>query len=142
MRYREPPRECDWRGLFNRRIGDRLRRRRVALRLSRANVAKAIQVDKHEYTDYERGLRRPHAAVLKRLLQLLQISAKNLFADIPPAIEASGFTDTEQKRYKILPAVAIRSQINQNVSEIGDPETLDAIAQLTAFLAKRDKGVT
>lgn len=132
--------ERDWRAQFNRRIGSRLRRRRIALRLRRVDVAKAIEVDKREYADYERGLRRPHAATLKLLVQLLRTSVKDLFGGISPAIEASGFTDTEQNRYRILPAVAMRSQINQNVEEIRDPETLDAIAQLIAFLAKRDKG--
>lgn len=134
--------ERDWRGLFNRKIGSRLRRRRVARRLSRAAVAETIKVDKQEYAEYERGLKRPHAAILKRLLQLLQLSIKDLFSDIPPAIAASGFTDTEQKRYKSPPAVAIRSQIGQNVGEIRDPETLGVIEQLTAVLAKRDKGAS
>jgi transcriptional regulator with XRE-family HTH domain len=129
----------DWRAQFKRVVGDRMRRCRLASKLSRAAVARALQISKNQYIGYERGVNHPSSEILMRLATVLDLPPGQFSKGMATLVAAMGFTDTEQELYKNEPAAASRSRANLAIAEISDSGTLSALAYLTEFLAQLDR---
>ncbi|AZO79968.1 MULTISPECIES: helix-turn-helix transcriptional regulator [unclassified Bosea (in: a-proteobacteria)] len=128
----------DWRAQFKRVVGDRMRRFRLASRLSRTLVAQALNVSETQYTSYERGVSHASSALLMKLASFLDIPPRELSRGMAALVAVAGFTDVEQERYKEEPAAASRSRVKQATANIKDQGTLSALAYLTEFLAELD----
>lgn len=128
----------DWRAQFKRVVGDRMRRVRLASRLSRTVVAQALKVSEKQYTSYERGVSHANSAILMQLASFLDITPREFSRGMAALITAAGFTDVEQELYKDEPAAASRSRVKQATARIKDQGTLSALAYLTELLAELD----
>lgn len=128
----------DWRAQFKRVVGDRMRRLRLASRLSRAAVAQALNLSEKQYTSYERGLSHASSAILMQLASFLDIAPRELSRGLAALVTAAGFTDIEQELYKDEPATASRSRVKQATARIKDQGTLNALAYFTELLAELD----
>ena len=128
----------DWRAGFTRIIGDRMRRLRLASRLKRAEVARALGVSEAEYVDYERGLRHASSQILMRFSGLLDIPPRELGRGMAALVSSAGLADVEQQRYRTEPVAASRLRVNKAAARIRDQGTLSALACLTEFFAELD----
>lgn len=126
-----------WIEQVNRIVGRRMRRCRLMLGLGRGEVAFALGLSEEQYILYESGSKRQSSEVLKRFASILSLRHGTLTAGIARPIEAAGFKDAEQERYKIAPAAALRARIVQAADDIDDPEKLTFVAQLAELFGKR-----
>lgn len=126
-----------WIEQVNRIVGRRMRRCRLALGLGRGEVALALGLSEEQYMLYESGSKRQSSETLKRFASILGLRQGTLTTGIARPIEAAGFKDAEQERYKTGPAVALRARIAQAANDIDDPEKLTFVAQLAELFGKR-----
>jgi transcriptional regulator with XRE-family HTH domain len=66
-------------------IGDRMRKRRHAVKMSQAYIAKALGVSKQQIQKYEAGQDRVSAARLFGICSILKVSLSSMFARDPTA---------------------------------------------------------
>ncbi|MBR3190966.1 helix-turn-helix transcriptional regulator [Bosea sp. (in: a-proteobacteria)] len=126
-----------WIEQVNRIVGRRMRRCRLVLGLGRGEVALALGLSEEQYSLYENGSKRQNSETLKRFASILGLRQGTLTAGMARPIEAAGFKDAEQERYKIAPAAALRARIIQAADDIEDPEKLTFVAQLAELFGKR-----
>lgn len=129
--------ERSWIEQINRIVGRRMRRCRLALGLGRGEVALALGLSEEQYILYENGSKRQSSETLKRFASILGLRQGTLTTGMARPIEAVGFKDAEQERYKIAPAAALRARIVQAADDIHDPEKLAFVAQLAELFGKR-----
>ncbi len=132
----------DWRAEFKRIVGDRMRRLRLASRLKRAEVARALDVSQEQYVSYERGLSHASSQFLMQFSSLLDTSPRELGRGMAALVTSAGLADVEQKLYRTEPAAASRLRVNKATERIKDQGTLSALACVTEFLAELDEQET
>ncbi len=128
----------DWRAEFKRIVGDRMRRLRLASRLKRAEVAKALHISEEQYVSYERGLSHASSQVLMQFSRLLGTSPRELGRGMAALVASVGLSDVEQRRYRTEPAAASRLRVNKATEKITDQGTLSTLVCLTEFFAELD----
>ncbi|MGX1789369.1 helix-turn-helix domain-containing protein [Bosea sp. NPDC055332] len=126
-----------WIEQVNRIVGRRMRRCRLVLGLGRGEVALALGLSEKQYILYENGSKRQSSETLRRFASILGLRQGTLTTRMARPIEAAGFKDAEQERYKIAPAAALRARIVQAADDIDDPEKLTFVAQLAELFGKR-----
>lgn len=126
-----------WIEQVNRIVGRRMRRCRLALGIGRVEIARALGLSLEQYTVYESGSQRQSSETLKRFANLLGLRPGTLTIGMARPIEAAGFKDAEQERYKTAPAAALRARIAQAADNIDDPEKLTFVVQLAELFGKR-----
>jgi len=131
--------ERDWRAFFNRRIGGRIRDRRLALGLTQAEVAAAIGIGPELYAGCEDGSARAGADVLLRLSSLLGLRLDELYQGIASAIHAAGFTDTEQARYALKPLASQSKELDTSFRRIKDATTREMAIRVVEWLADHEE---
>jgi transcriptional regulator with XRE-family HTH domain len=128
----------NWRAEFRRIVGDRMRRLRLASRLKRDEVARALDISEQQYIGYERGLSHASSQLLMQLSSFLDTSPRELTRGVASLIASAGLADVEQKLYRTEPAAASRLRVRKATEKIGDQGTLSALVCLTEFLAELD----
>lgn len=126
-----------WIEQVNRIVGRRMRRCRSALGLQRSEVAPALGLSKEQYIACERGSQRQSSETLKRFASILGMRQGTLTTGIARSIEAAGFRDAEQERYRTQPAAALRARLVEVSNDIDDPEKLTFVVQLAELLGRR-----
>lgn len=126
-----------WIEQVNRIVGRRMRRCRLVLGLGRGEVALALGLSERQYILYENGSKRQSSETLKRFASILGLRQGTLTTGMARPLEAAGFEDAEQERYKTAPAAALRARIVQAADDIDDPEKLAFVAQLAELFGKR-----
>ena len=127
----------NWIEQVNRIVGRRMRRCRLAFGLGRGEMARALGLSAEQYALYESGSQRQSSETLKRFAGILGLRQGTLTTGMGRPIEAAGFKDAEQERYRTGPAAALRARIVQAADGIDDPEKLVFVAQLAEFFGKR-----
>ncbi|MCP4561683.1 MAG: helix-turn-helix transcriptional regulator [Bosea sp.] len=128
----------DWRADFKRIVGDRMRRLRLASRLKRAEVARALHVSEEQYVSYERGRSHASSQLLMQLAGFLDFPARELSRGMATLVRSAELSDVEQKLYRTEPAAASRVRVRTATEKIKDQGTLSTLACLTEFLAELD----
>lgn len=126
-----------WIEQVNRIVGRRMRRCRLALGLGRGEVARALGLSEEQYRLYESGSQRQSSETLKRFAGILGLRQGTLTTGMARPMEAAGFKDAEQERYKTRPAAALRARIAQAANDIDDPEKLTFVVLLAELFGKR-----
>lgn len=126
-----------WIEQVNRIVGRRMRRCRLVFGLGRRDVARALGMSEEQYILYESGSKRQSSETLKNFASILGLRQGTLTSGMARPIEAAGFKDAEQERYKLGPAGALRARIVQAANDIDDPEKLTFVVQLAELFGKR-----
>lgn len=134
---RRPPKEAP--DPIDLHVGQRLKARRVGLRISQSEIGKALGVTFQQIQKYENGANRIGASNLYKLAQALNVNVGYFFEDMPdtskvkslsdqPAAEFSHDPMSQPESIKLvhnyfrIASAGVRSRVFQLVKSIADAE--------------------
>ena len=137
---RRPPKEAP--DPIDLHVGQRLKARRVGLRISQSEIGKALGVTFQQIQKYENGANRIGASNLYKLAQALNVNVGYFFEDMPdpskikslsdqPAAEFNHDPMTQPESIKLvhnyfrIAAPGVRSRVFQLVKSIADAEEMN-----------------
>ncbi|MEG3619342.1 helix-turn-helix transcriptional regulator [Magnetovibrio sp. PR-2] len=137
---RRPPKEAP--DPIDLHVGQRLKARRVGLRISQSEIGKALGVTFQQIQKYENGANRVGASNLFKLSQALNVNVGYFFEDMPDASKIKSLSDqpaaefnhdpmTQPESIKLvhnyfrIAAPGVRSRVFQLVKSIADAEELN-----------------
>lgn len=136
---RRPPKEAP--DPIDTHVGQRLKARRVGLRISQSEIGKALEVTFQQIQKYENGANRIGASNLYKLAQTLNVDVSYFFDDIPSASKIKSLSDqpaagfehdpmTQPESIKLVHnyfriiSPGVRGRVFQLVKSIADAEAL------------------
>jgi len=136
---RRPPKEVP--DPIDIHVGQRLKARRVGLRISQSEIGKALDVTFQQIQKYENGANRIGASNLYKLAQALNVDVSYFFDDIPSASKIKSLSDqpaagfehdpmTQPESIKLVHnyfriiSPGVRGRVFQLVKSIADAEAL------------------
>lgn len=137
---RRPPKEAP--DPIDIHVGQRLKARRVGLRISQSEIGKALDVTFQQIQKYENGANRVGASNLYRLSKALNVDVSYFFEDMESAPKISALSDqpaasfdhdpmTQPESIKLvhnycrIASPAVRARMFQLVKSIADQESLE-----------------
>jgi len=136
---RRPPKEVP--DPIDVHVGQRLKARRVGLRISQSEIGKALDVTFQQIQKYENGANRIGASNLYKLAQALNVDVSFFFEDMPSASKIKSLSDqpaagfehdpmTQPESIKLvhnyfrIVSPGVRGRVFQLVKSIADAEAL------------------
>ena len=138
---RRPPKEAP--DPIDLHVGQRLKARRVGLRISQSEIGKALGVTFQQIQKYENGANRIGASNLYKLAQALNVNVGYFFEDMPDTSKINSLSDqpaaefnhdpmTQPESIKLvhnyfrIATASVRSRVFQLVKSIADAEEQNA----------------
>lgn len=117
-------------------VGQRLKARRVGLRISQSDIGKALDVTFQQVQKYENGANRVGASNLFRLAQALNVDVSYFFEDMAPPSKLKGLSDQPVARFEHDPMSQPESiKLVHNYFRIASPAVRSRVFQLVKSIA-------
>jgi len=131
---RRPPKEVP--DPIDTHVGQRLKARRVGLRISQSEIGKALEVTFQQIQKYENGANRIGASNLYRLAQALNVDVSYFFEDVPSASKAKSLSDQPASGFEHDPMTQPESiKLVHNYFRIASPGVRGRVFQLVKSIA-------
>jgi transcriptional regulator with XRE-family HTH domain len=120
-------------------IGERIRSRRVELKMSQSTLGRALGVSFQQVQKYENGRNKISADALKTVATTLAVSIGYLLG---AASLIPGLSDNEQAPYDATTSDMDRTgeamELHRSFNRISDPQLRQLVLQMARSLAERD----
>lgn len=131
---RRPPKEAP--DPIDIHVGQRVKARRVGLRISQSEIGKALDVTFQQIQKYENGANRVGASNLHKLSKALDVDVSYFFADMPSAAKLKGLTDNPPTSYAHDPMSQPESiKLVSNYFRIASPTIRNRVFQLVKSIS-------
>jgi len=131
---RRPPKEVP--DPIDTHVGQRLKARRVGLRISQSEIGKALDVTFQQIQKYENGANRIGASNLYRLAQALNVEVSYFFEDLPSATKIKSLSDQPAASFEHDPMTQPESiKLVHNYFRIFSPGVRGRVFQLVKSIA-------
>jgi len=131
---RRPPKEVP--DPIDTHVGQRLKARRVGLRISQSEIGKALDVTFQQIQKYENGANRIGASNLYRLAQALNVEVSYFFEDLPSASKIKSLSDQPAASFEHDPMTQPESiKLVHNYFRIINPGVRGRVFQLVKSIA-------
>jgi len=131
---RRPPKEVP--DPIDSHVGQRLKARRVGLRISQSEIGKALDVTFQQIQKYENGANRIGASNLYKLAQALNIEVSYFFDDLPSASKIKSLSDQPAASFEHDPMTQPESiKLVHNYFRIISPGVRGRVFQLVKSIA-------
>ncbi len=135
---RRPPKEAP--DPIDIRVGQRLKTRRVGLRISQSDVGKALNVTFQQIQKYENGTNRIGASNLYRLAQALNVDVSYFFEDMQKHAKTNALSDQPAATFEHDPMVLPESiKLVHNYFHIASPAIRTRVFQLVKTIADNNE---
>ena len=132
---RRPPKEAP--DPIDIHVGQRLKARRVGLRISQSDIGKALGVTFQQIQKYENGANRIGASNLYKLSQALNVDVSHFFEDLPSDAKLRELSDQPAAEYDHDPMVQPESiKLVHNYFRIASPSVRNRLFQLVKSIAE------
>lgn len=115
---------------IDRRVGERIRRRRVLLGVTQDQLGDALGISYQQVQKYETGANRVSAGRLYQIAQTLETSVGSFFDELSSEDEFD--SETASSRYVI--------ELVRNFSQIKDERLRSIVSSLVRALSENDEG--
>ncbi|MBL4615443.1 MAG: helix-turn-helix transcriptional regulator [Magnetovibrio sp.] len=117
-------------------VGQRLKARRVGLRISQSQIGKALDVTFQQIQKYENGANRIGASNLYKLSQALNVDVSYFFGDMPSPTKIKALSDQPAVGFEHDPMVQPESiKLVHNYTRITSPGVRGRVFQLVKSIA-------
>ena len=131
---RRPPKEAP--DPIDIHVGQRVKARRVGLRISQSEIGKALDVTFQQIQKYENGANRVGASNLYRLAQALSVEVSYFYEDMPSNSKLRALTDNPTTPYEHDPMSQPESiKLVHNFFRIASPSIRNRVFQLVKSIA-------
>lgn len=131
---RRPPKEAP--DPIDIHVGQRLKARRVGLRVSQSEIGAALGVTFQQIQKYENGANRIGASNLYKLSQALNVDVSYFFEDMPSASRLKSLSDQPPANFEHDPMVQPESiKLVHNYFRIASPTVRNRLFQLVKSIA-------
>lgn len=131
---RRPPKETP--DPIDIHVGQRLKARRVGLRISQSDIGKALEVTFQQVQKYENGANRVGASNLYKLAQALNVDVSYFFEDMPSAQKMRSLSDQPAAAFEHDPMSQPESiKLVHNYFRIASPSVRARMFQLVKSIA-------
>lgn len=131
---RRPPKETP--DPIDIHVGQRLKARRVGLRISQSDIGKALDVTFQQVQKYENGANRIGASNLYKLAQALNVDVSYFFEDMPSAQKMRSLSDQPAAAFEHDPMNQPESiKLVHNYFRIASPSVRARMFQLVKSIA-------
>jgi len=131
---RRPPKETP--DPIDLHVGQRLKARRVGLRISQSDIGKALDVTFQQVQKYENGANRIGASNLYKLAQALNVDVSYFFEDMPSAQKMRSLSDQPAAAFEHDPMNQPESiKLVHNYFRIASPSVRARMFQLVKSIA-------
>ncbi|OEJ69176.1 helix-turn-helix domain-containing protein [Magnetovibrio blakemorei] len=131
---RRPPKETP--DPIDIHVGQRLKARRVGLRISQSDIGKALDVTFQQVQKYENGANRIGASNLYKLAQALNVDVSYFFEDMPSAQKMRSLSDQPAAAFEHDPMSQPESiKLVHNYFRIASPSVRARMFQLVKSIA-------
>ena len=125
---------------IDRRLGERMGERRLALGLTQSDIARALGVSFQQVQKFEKGKNRINAVQLGKIAERLGLSMGEFYSDAAPQ---SGFAEPPQAPLDPTPADPTRTAEAMALAEaflrIADPAMRRALVELARQIAAQGR---
>lgn len=134
---RRPPKEAP--DPIDIHVGQRLKARRVGLRISQSDIGKALDVTFQQIQKYENGANRVGASNLYRLAQALDVDVSYFFADMPSGAKMKSLSDQPAASFEHDPMHQPESiKLVHNYFRIASPAVRNRVFQLVKSISDQN----
>jgi len=131
---RRPPKEVP--DPIDTHVGQRLKARRVGLRISQSEIGKALDVTFQQIQKYENGANRIGASNLYKLAQALNVEVSYFFDDLPSGSKIKSLSDQPAASFEHDPMTQPESiKLVHNYFRIISPGVRGRVFQLVKSIA-------
>jgi len=135
---RRPPKEVP--DPIDIHVGQRLKARRVGLRISQSEIGKALEVTFQQIQKYENGANRIGASNLYKLAQALNVDVSYFFEDMPSSTKMKSLSDQPAANFEHDPMTQPESiKLVHNYFRIASAGVRGRVFQLVKSIA--DAGI-
>lgn len=135
---RRPPKEVP--DPIDIHVGQRLKARRVGLRISQSEIGKSLDVTFQQIQKYENGANRIGASNLYKLARALNVDVSYFFDELPSSTRLKSLSDQPAEGFQHDPMTQPESiKLVHNYFRIGSPGVRGRVFQLVKSIA--DAGV-
>lgn len=135
---RRPPKEMP--DPIDIHVGQRLKARRVGLRISQSEIGKALDVTFQQIQKYENGANRIGASNLYRLAQALNVDVSYFFEDMPSSTKTRSLSDQPAAGFEHDPMTQPESiKLVHNYFRILSPSVRARVFQLVKSIADTEE---
>jgi len=137
---RRPPKEAP--DPIDIHVGQRLKARRVGLRISQSEIGKTLDVTFQQIQKYENGANRIGASNLYRLAKALNVDVSYFFEDMARGAQLKALSDQPASRFEHDPMTQPESiKLVHNYFRIASPAVRARVFQLVKSIAdQNDEG--
>jgi len=136
---RRPPKEAP--DPIDIHVGQRVKARRVGLRISQSEIGKALEVTFQQIQKYENGTNRIGASNLYRLSQALDVDVAYFFTDMPSGTKITALSDQPASAFEHNPMTQPESiKLVHNYFRIASPAVRNRIFQLVKSITDQQTG--
>ena len=134
---RRPPKEAP--DPIDIHVGQRLKARRVGLRISQSDIGKALNVTFQQIQKYENGANRIGASNLYRLAQALNVDVSYFFDEMASPAKLKALSDQPASRFEHDPMAQPESiKLVHNYFHIASAAVRARVFQLVKSIADQD----
>lgn len=134
---RRPPKEAP--DPIDIHVGQRLKARRVGLRISQSEIGKALDVTFQQIQKYENGANRIGASNLYKLAQALNVDVSYFFDDMASSAKLKALSDQPAARFEHDPMAQPESiKLVHNYFRIASPAVRARVFQLVKSIADQN----
>ncbi|ARN80319.1 helix-turn-helix domain-containing protein [Methylocystis bryophila] len=134
--------------LIDRHVGNRVRMRRMLMKMSQEKLGEALGLTFQQIQKYEKGLNRIGASRLQQISKTLNVSPSFFFEGAPtivgaatPADAPAGFEEEAQSQYVVdFMSTAEGVHLNRSFARIKNPKVRRRLVELIAALADAEDG--
>lgn len=131
---RRPPKEAP--DPIDIHVGQRIKARRVGLRISQSEIGKALDVTFQQIQKYENGANRVGASNLYRLSKALDVDVSYFFADMPSSTKMKSLSDQPAASFDHDPMGQPESiKLVHNYFRIASPAIRNRVFQLVKSIS-------
>jgi len=134
---RRPPKEAP--DPIDIHVGQRIKARRVGLRISQSDIGKALDVTFQQIQKYENGANRVGASNLYRLATALDVDVSYFFADMPSGAKMKSLSDQPASSFEHDPMHQPESiKLVHNYFRIASPAIRNRVFQLVKSISDQN----
>lgn len=134
---RRPPKEAP--DPIDIHVGQRLKARRVGLRISQSEIGKALDVTFQQIQKYENGANRVGASNLYKMAQALDVEVSYFYEEMPSDTKLKSLSDNPASRFENDPMIQPESiKLIHNYFRIFSPAVRNRVFQLVKSIADQN----
>lgn len=135
---RRPPKEAP--DPIDIHVGQRIKARRVGMRISQSKIGEALDVTFQQIQKYENGANRVGASNLYRLSKALDVDVSYFFADMPSGSKMHSLTDQPAASFEHDPMSQPESiKLVHNYFRIASPAIRNRVFQLVKSISDQNE---